>query len=175
LQPEIAESIDAGFISSEKFTRVLIASLFPSSTLLMMGDLYLRRLLRRPTPLYSAIRSLHTASQILFRETITDVMMTITFPSGERLRLGQDLGIGFPDSLKRISNKDLRIFLAKHDPTPDSTADSGARDWANLPDRLHFIIDLFRCCQEKRDLFQAPFTPEQAEALHAGKLPTGRL
>jgi hypothetical protein len=102
-------------------------------------------------------------------------MMTITLPSGVRLRLGQDLGANFPDLLKQITNPELSLLLEKHDPTPDSTIDSGAIDWADLPDRLHFIIDLFRCFQENQDLFTPPFTPEQVEALKAGRRPAGRL
>jgi hypothetical protein len=69
----------------------------------------------------------------------------------------------------------LKALLVLLDPTPDSQVESGARDWADLPDRLHFIIELFRCYQEIRDLFEPPFTAEQVEALKAGRLPGGRL
>jgi hypothetical protein len=101
--------------------------------------------------------------------------MTITLPSGIRLKLGKDLTIGFPPSLQSITFQDLKNLLEKLDPTPDSLVDSGAIDWANLPDRLHFIIDLFRCYQESQDLFVPPYTQEQVEALKAGRLPGGRL
>jgi len=66
-------------------------------------------------------------------------------------------------------------LLERTDPTPDSLRETGALDWADLPDRLHFIVDLFRCYQESRDLFEPPFTPEQVSALTAGRLPGGRL
>ena len=59
--------------------------------------------------------------------------------------------------------------------TTASTHDTGAVDWADLPERLHFIVDMFRCYQEWPDLFVAPFTPEQVVALKAGHLPPGRL
>jgi hypothetical protein len=61
------------------------------------------------------------------------------------------------------------------DPTPDSTRDSGASDWANFPERLHFIADLFRCYQESPDVFEPPFTAEQVAVLKAGRMPEGAL
>jgi hypothetical protein len=101
--------------------------------------------------------------------------LTITLPHGVRLRLGDDVPAEFPPSLKQITLPDLCTMLARIDPTPDSTRGTGAVDWSNLPDRLHFIIDMFRCYQESPDLFESPFTPEQVTALKAGRLPEGRL
>jgi len=66
-------------------------------------------------------------------------------------------------------------LLEQIDPTPDNLHGSGAVDWANLPDRLHFIADLFRCYQESPDLFEPPFTPDQVAVLKAGGLPGGDL
>ena len=133
------------------------------------------RLLGRPTALDLAIRILLNDARILMREMLTDAMMTISFPNGVQLRLGDDLSAGFPDSLKQITNPELKDFLAKYDPTPDSPVDSGALDWADLQERLHFIIDMFRCYQEDASLLQPPFSPEQVERIKAGELPAGRL
>jgi len=102
-------------------------------------------------------------------------MMTIRFPPDRVVKLGDDLRAGFPERLRQIVDPDLRLLLAQIDPTPDSVGGSGAVDWADLPDRLHFIADLFRCFQETPDLFDAPFTPEQTAALKAGRMPDGRL
>jgi hypothetical protein len=175
LQPEIAESLDAGFTNSLRLTRHVLGVLFPSSSWLTVAYLYLRRLLGRPTALDLAMQRLLAAAQLQLRRTITDVMMSITLPNGVRLRLGQDLAAGFPESLQEISSPELRAWLEEHDPTPDSPRGSGAVDWANLPDRLHFIIDLFRCYQERAELLGPPFTAEQVAALQAGKVPSGKL
>lgn len=175
LQPEIAASLDAGFISSLEFTRLLLAGIFSFGGWLHLAHLYLRRLLGRPTMLDIAGRALLAAVRSHLRQIITEAMMTIALPSGARLRLGQDLDTVFPESLKQIHNPQLRRLIETHDPTPDSLLDSGALDWADLPDRLHFIIDLFRCYQETQELLAPPFTPEQVEALKAGRRPAGNL
>lgn len=98
---------------------------------------------------------------------VTEHLMTLELP-GARLRLGQDLRAAFPPSLAQLTEPELRALLARLDPTPDSLHGSGAADWADLPDRLHFIADLFRCCQESPALLQPPFTPEQAAAIAGG-------
>jgi hypothetical protein len=77
--------------------------------------------------------------------------------------------------LQQISNPDLRELLAQIDPTPDSTAQSGAEFWGDLSDRIHFIADMFRGYQESPALFEPPFTPDQVAALQADLLPVGTL
>jgi hypothetical protein len=171
LQPEIAESLDAGLVSFLEFVRPLFRSIFPLHGWLHLVHLYIRRLLGRPTALDLAVQSLIAEVGSQLRQAITEIMMTISLPSGILLRLGKDLTIGFPETLKQITNQELGFLLEKHDLTPDSLIDSGALDWADLPDRLHFIIDLFRCYQEEHNLFEPPFTPEQVAALKDGRLP----
>lgn len=175
LQPEIAASLDAGLVNPVEFTRLLFAGVFPYSGWLHLANFLLRKLLGRPTAFDLAAQTLLAAARFQLRATITEVMTGITLPSGVRLSLHEDLASGFPDSLQQISNPELSLLLAEHDPTPDSPRDSGAIDWADLPDRLHFILDLFRCYQENQDLFAAPFTPEQVADLKAGRRPAGRL
>lgn len=175
LQPEIAESLDAGFISFSQFSRPLFTSIFPMSGWVKLAHLYARRLLGRPTALDMAIQALFAAARSHLRQAITETMMAISLPSGVLLSLGEDLAAAFPDSLKLIVNPDLRLLLDKYDPTPDSPFASGVFDWADLADRLHFIIDLFRCYQENQNLFEPPFSAEQVLAINSATLPGGRL
>jgi hypothetical protein len=77
--------------------------------------------------------------------------------------------------LALIANPELKQLLQKHDPTPNSPIASGVIDWADLPDRLHFIIDLFRCYQENQNLFHPPFMSEQVLVLKDGRVPAGRF
>jgi hypothetical protein len=77
---------------------------------------------------------------------------------GTVLHLGRDVAGVFPPELREIDLPALRALLAAIDPTPDATLGSGATDWANLTERMHFIADLFRCWQARPELFEAPFT-----------------
>jgi hypothetical protein len=91
------------------------------------------------------------------------------------LRLGDDLRARFPLALRRLAHPGLLSLLAQIDPTRDDLQGSGAADWADLTDRLHFIADLFRCYADAPDLLGPPFTDEQVQALHAGRRPAGPL
>lgn len=175
LQPEIAESLDAGFVTFSEFARSLFGVIFPANGWFQLAHLYLRRVLGRPTPLDLAIRALLAEVRVQLRYAVTELMMTISLPSGIVLRLGEDLAANFPESLQQITNLELGGLLQKYDITPNSTGGSGARDWADLHDRLHFIIDLFRCYQEHPSLFDPPFTTEQVAAMDADELPAGKL
>lgn len=174
LQPEIAEGLDAGFNSGLSMLR-LLGQVFPLKGVLAFLELQAGRILGRPTDVDIALRHLLRAIQMLLRQTVTGLMMTINLPSGVQLRLGEDLQSSFAPSLQTITIPELRHLLEEIDPTPDSMADSGAMDWADLPDRLHFIADLFRSYQERVELLQPPFNPEQVAAFKNGSLPTGRL
>jgi hypothetical protein len=51
---------------------------------------------------------------------------------------------------------------------------SGADNWSDLNDRMHFIADLFRAYQEWPQLFDPAFTPAQVLEIKAGRKPDGR-
>jgi hypothetical protein len=175
LQPEIAEALDAAFIDVNQFIRRLLAVSFPNSSWQAIFRWLARRLLGRPTQFDQAIQAWLADVQVLMRQAITETMMTIHLPPDLTIRLGADLSASFPESLRQLVDPDLRALFAQITPTPDSLEKSGAADWANLPERLHFIADLFRCYQESRALFDAPFTPQQEVALKTGHIPEGRL
>lgn len=52
---------------------------------------------------------------------------------------------------------------------------SAAQDWSRLPERMRYILTLFRCFQRDRTLFDPPFTAEQKTAIMAGQIPGGAL
>ena len=175
LQPEISDALDAFVVDPQQFRRRLIEGLFPTRGWLVRLRLFFGRLLGRPSPFDVATDVLIATVRQHSRAIITEHLMTIGLPGGRRLRLGSDLSGEFPASLQEITNPDLHALLERLDPTPDSLRESGALDWADLPDRLHFIVDMFRCYQERLDLLEPPFTSEQVAELRAGRLPAGRL
>lgn len=106
---------------------------------------------------------------------VTETMMSIELPHNTQLWLGGDLNAGFPPVLQRIKNPELLALLSQVDPTPDSTLKSGALYWGDLHDRLHFIVDMFRCYQTDGNLLEPPFSTVQTAALKADQMPAGNL
>lgn len=175
LQPEIAASLDSTLIEPNEFRSRLIEAIFPARGWLTSVRLFFLRLFGRRSHFDKATESFVTFARQQLRLVITAHLLTITFPPDVRLRLGQDLAAEFPELLKELSNAELHTLLEQIDPTPDSLRESGAMDWADLPDRMHFIVDLFRCYQESKELFEAPFSSEQIIALKSGSVPGGQL
>jgi hypothetical protein len=173
LQPEILEAMQAPIYDPRQLRRQLMRELFPSPDSRL--HLWLARLGGRARPVLAARDRLAAEAQRLARLAVTEQMMTLGLPHGQVLRLGQDLRGDFPADLQQIDNPDLAALLHLIDPTPDSTAGTGAADWSRLPDRLHFIADLFRSRVHDGDLLSPPFLPRQVEALKANQRPEGRL
>jgi len=100
--------------------------------------------------------------------------MTLHMP-GAVLRLGSDVPGEFPPELRTIEHPGLTALLATIDPTPDTTSRSGATDWADFGERIHYIADLFRCWHARPELFTAPYTEAQVAAMREGRRPDGDL
>lgn len=175
LQPEIAEAMNAALIGRSEFRRQLLNALFPNRGWFAQLRLFFKRLLGKPSPFDPLLDTLLAEARRQAHLVITKYLMTIELPHGLLLRLGEDVPAEFPTSLQQLVLLDLVNLLEKIDPTPNSTHESRAVDWALLPDRLHFIVDMFRCYHESSDLFEPPFTPAQVEILKAGRLPDGGL
>lgn len=175
LQPEIAAALESSVIEPRPFLHRLVSAFFPNRSWIVYCGLLVMRFIGRPTALDSAIERVFAIARQRIRLFLTDQMMVLGFPNGLRLRLGDDLKAGFPSMLKQLNNPDLVALLERIDTSPDSLRDTGAVDWADLPDRLHFIADLFRCYHETPDLLTPPFSPKQVEGIKANRLPEGKL
>jgi hypothetical protein len=168
LQPEIAEAIDAAYVTKEDLGRRLLEVLFPQ----LAG----RRVVGRPAAaLLGALASgaQHTASE-LAREVITESFLVLSLP-GRVLALGTHLDDPFPDDLVEVANEDLVALLARYEPVAPAPDDCGASDWSVLEQRMHYIAHLFRCFHTRAELFEPPFTPEQVSAFSRGRVPDGEL
>jgi hypothetical protein len=174
LQPEILDSLNAAFIGKETFRKEVIDFLFPpGSWLSQVRFLYLQTT-GETSRLEAAIDRLIMELQHLIRKQITAYLMTLNLPH-ESLLLSKDLQRTYPKMLSNLSCKDLLELMAKIDTTPESLKESGAEDWADLNDRMHFITELFRCYQFDEQLYQPAFKLEQVEAMKRGEVPMGRL
>ncbi len=175
LQPEIAEAMNAALIDRSEFRRQLLNALFPNRGWYAQLRLFIKRLWGRPSPFDPLLDDLLNEARHQAHLVITKYMMTIELPHGLLLRLGEDVPADFPPSLQQLVLPNLLSLLEKFDPTPNSTHNSRAVDWSHLMERLHFIVDMFRCYHESADLFEPPFTVSQVASLKSGRLPDGQL
>jgi hypothetical protein len=172
LQPEITEALDAPLEEPVKLRRDLVRELL-SSGLGVALRLLAELLPGRGSATKAALDELDRQVKRIAREAVTEMLMTLSLP-GQTLSLGADVPGGFPADLRTIENRELAGLLGRIDPTPDSTRGSGARDWSNLEERVHFIADLFRVYQERPAVLSEPFTAEQVAVIKAGGRRLGR-
>jgi hypothetical protein len=175
LQPEIVEALEAPVITPRTFTHNLLHAYYPNASWLSNAMELVVHRLGQLIGFDAFVEDYLSAARRQAQLLVTELMMTIELPPQTRLRLGEDLAAGFPPNLQQITNPDLSVLLAQIDPTPNSPKESGAKYWGDLPDRIHFIADMFRCYQTSADLFDPPFNPDQLAALEKDQLPSGRL
>jgi hypothetical protein len=173
LQPQIVEALNAAFTNEVALKSKVLKELLPGFWLRIRY--YISKLLQRKMPLDEAIDQLLELAKQKMREVITDYMMTLHIPTNELLKLGDDLKRKFSQRLEHISTSELKELLNKIDLTPDSVKESGAKDWGELSDRIHFIADFFRAYFEHLQLYNKPFTDEQVKDFKVGKKPGGKL
>jgi hypothetical protein len=156
LQPEICEALDAATITTEELGRRLCPGR--------------RARIQKAAGVLAAPVQGWLAK--LSREIITHSLMVLSVP-GRILLLGANLDDPYPEVLRVLSDEELAALIGRFEPT--GVDRSGATDWSNLDQRMHYIVHLFRVFHETRDLFDAPFTPAQVEQLLAGVVPDGDL
>ncbi len=170
LQPEIAQALNAPVTRVRELGDGLLAVLFPGSPRWLS---IMRRLL---AGLAGALGKFAEGPIRKFlRHAITEALMTLTLSDGTVLHLGADLTAQFPAVLRNLTNDDLLKLLARFEPGPGAPDHSAAYDWSVLPERMHYIIHLFRAFHEDPRLFAPPFTPEQVQLIEQGVLPDGNL
>jgi hypothetical protein len=102
----------------------------------------------------------------LWQHVATKMLMTLSVP-GETLHLGRDVpplpGTDrlFPAELAQLDLPALCELMTEWDRTNGTGRGSGASDWADLRQRMGYIVTLFRSRQRLVDLTVPPFTPDQ--------------
>ena len=175
LQPEIAEALNAAMANTTQVKDQLLSALFKEAGFLAKIRLFFQRLFGRTALLDKAVEDLIVQIQLRLRTALTAHLMTLTMPPHNRLQLGKDLAMVYHDDMKAFTDPALLQLLLSVDPTPNSLQASGASDWANLQERMHFIAELFRCFHTRNEIFDEAFTKEQVVALKEGLLPGGSL
>jgi hypothetical protein len=169
LQPEIQDALDAAYATQEDLGRRTLVALFPSAARLWP-------IVRRPAAAVVGIvaAGAQRAASRLAREVITESFMVMSLP-GRVLALGTHLADEYPEPLREPADAELIDLLTRFEPRPPAHDDCGARDWSNLPQRMHYIVHLFRAFHLREELARPPFTPKQAEAFSRGLVPDGEL
>lgn len=117
--------------------------------------------------------------EAVWRRVATELLMQLATPSGD-LDLGKDVpappgGPLFPEDLGAIRGPELVALLAEYDRTGGTGIGSGADDWAKLPQRMNYILNLFRSRQQDGVLLLPPFTDSQWAEMQEGRVPPGDL
>ena len=113
----------------------------------------------------------------VWRRLATEFLMRLVTPSGG-LDLGDDVPTRagqplFPNDLEHIKELALNNFFREFDRTGGTGVGSGARDWAELPQRMNYIVNLFRSRQQDGEFLFAPFTDAQWADMQEGRVPAG--
>jgi hypothetical protein len=165
LQPEIRESLDAPYDVTQDLDRRLLRVLAP----------WWHRPPRALTRLAGAVgaRAQRGLADML-REIITRSLMVMSLP-GRVLYLGAHMDEPVPAALAELTDAELVALLGRFEPELPAVDDTGARDWSDFDQRMHYIAHLFRAFHLHDELLAPPFTPEQIEAIAAGTIPDGAL
>ncbi len=169
LQPQIAAAVEAPLVTAAELGVRLLRALFPR-THQWAG--------RAHRPLVLLIgwlaKKLHQAASTLTRETVTKAMMVLKLPHLV-LSLGENLAAPVPPVFIDNPHAPLQALVKQYDPCAPGSSNCGAQDWCDLPQRMHYILHLFRAFAEESALFARPFTAEQVAKFRAGIVPDGEL
>jgi hypothetical protein len=151
LQPDIKAALDGALLEPGDLTDLLLNTLTGHEG--RIAQTLEKAFQRHESPLGKVAMVLAQDAQQHVRTLITELLMSIWLPPDTMVRLGHSLARPFPQALQNLSSPDLLHLLASFDPTPGSKDGSRVKDWANLPQRLRFIANLFRAYGEEKCLF----------------------
>jgi hypothetical protein len=161
LQDDIAAALDAGLVDFGDDLAALVEG--------RIHDVVLRRVGRD-------VRSrIAPHVEQLWQHVATQILMTMSVP-GETLHLGCDVPALtgsplFPEALDPIDLPALADLLAEWDRTHGTGVGSAAADWADIRQRMGYIVTLFRSRQQHLALTQPPFTSDQMSWMIDGEVP----
>lgn len=164
LQHDVAAALDAGLLD-------------------VAGDIARRGHAWLPGPIRSLLtrvieRRIAPHVERLWAEVATRLLMTLDVP-GDTLHLGRDVprvtgrSELFPRDLRELTLPHLQMLMSTWDPTHGTGIGSGADDWADLHDRMGYIVNLFRSRQQDLFLTTPPFDDAQIDSMLADQLPAG--
>lgn len=111
----------------------------------------------------------------LWQHIATRLLMTLTLPDGV-LDLARDVppladGEPFPPALRELRLPEVRTLVEQWDATGGTGRGAGAHDWADLHQRMTYIVNLFRSRQQHLSLTVSPFNTAQLAWMVRGEVP----
>lgn len=114
----------------------------------------------------------------VWQSALTTMMLRLV-TADETLILCQDLpmldGAMWPPPLAALEPGDAATVLAVWDRTRGDGRPTAVEDWAELPERMNYIVNLFRSRQRHASLLDPPFSEDQLAELRAGRRPSPPL
>ena len=161
LQVRIRSALDAGIADFEAELDSICHRFVPNR----LHDRIVGRARRRSIPEVMA----------LWEHVATHTLMTLSIP-GQTFHLCIDVpplanGQIYPAALHEISNADLMALLDEWDPTGGTGRGSAAGDWADIYDRMGYIVNLFRSRQRQPQLTRPPFSRLELAKMRNGAVP----
>ncbi len=99
-----------------------------------------------------------------------------------RLAVGDDVpaldGCEYPEHLQTLTDPELVEFLFGPeglDCAGNTLARTRAHDWTQLPQRMKYVVNLFRALHLHPDVLTSPYTARQLEQIQSGQVPAGPL
>lgn len=175
LQPEILEALTIVPINVEALHKHLTGLALANAGRWSQVIWIFKKATGRSLLPISVVKQIAERIEERLRSILTAHLMTLSLPPTTLLSLGRDLSLDFPESFRDLCEPELLSLLNKIDPTSGSLLESGASDWANLEERLHFIADMFRCYHNREELFNEVFSPWQVKDMKEGRVPAGTL
>lgn len=167
LQPAVVAALDAGLLDVGRD----ICGLVPAAD--RRDHPHLDDVARH---VVTAVRA-HIAPYLerLWQDVATALLMTLRIP-GETLHLGRDVPPPDGEPLVPAEFVDPTLpalvdLLHEWDPTHGTGRGSGAHDWADLRERMGYIVTLFRSRQRCLGLTRPPFDASQLASMAAGEVP----
>lgn len=161
LQDDVGAALDAGLVDIARAVEQTVGSWVPGPV---------RRWLAA-----RAGRGAERHVERLWDHVTTELLMTLAVP-GEVLHLGRDVpplpdGERWPAALAEPDLPTLVDLLDTWDPTGGTGIGSGASDWADLHQRMGYIVNLFRSRQQTGSLTSSPFTGDQLHEMRSLRVP----
>jgi hypothetical protein len=173
LQPQIEQAMDAPI--DDILRRHLHASLGTGAGKSILGKLV--------DAVEAPLRDLTDVVGGLWERIATRYLMTLALPGGAQLPLGRNIpkdaaAQGYlPPHLQNITAPDDLLSLLKQYDRARGATDVGSAsvDWRVLPDRMNFIVNLFRSRQQDAHLLGEPFSDGQRALIEKDQVPPGGL